>query len=91
MFRPAILVLPLLTGACAAYERNCLNSHVSPEYGTVSAIPGGFEVSGSGVRQTPIEATQVAPNLRPGTGGDPADDYPKPRIRDLECKPLEAK
>lgn len=90
MLRPAILALPLLTGACAAYERNCLNDHTQVEVGQVRALPGeGFEVfGGPGPRYVTIEASQVAPGLRPGTAGDPADDFPKPRYRDFSCRPL---
>lgn len=88
MFRPIALALPLLAAACARYEGNCLNDHVAPEYGTVKAIPGGFEVQGSGVRQTTIEVSQVPHGMRPGTAGDLADDSPKPMQRTFSCRPL---
>jgi len=89
---PIALALPLLAGACSfQYAANCMNGHVSPNYGTVAALPGGgFEVTGSGVRQTPLEVSQTAAPLRPGTAGDPADDYPKPKQRGFACRPVEA-
>lgn len=92
----AATVLALAVSACGTapyrYQDNCLNGSVSPNYGEVSATPdGGFEVSGSGVRHTPIVVSQVAPNLRPGTAGDPADDYPRPKQRGFECRPVESR
>ena len=78
--------------ACSSFEpmqASCLNGHASPNYGEVKAIPGGFEVAGSGHAYTTIEITQPALGARPGTAGDPADDYPKSAYRTFACRTLD--
>ena len=76
--------------ASTGYAASCLNSHTFPAYGEVRATDdGGFEVFGDiGHRYQAIEITQTAAAARPGTAGQPADDYPKPAMRDFTCKPL---
>ena len=78
-----------LLAACGSYEpyeASCLNGHVWPNYGSVREAPGGFEVIGSGPAYTPLEVTQHNAPLRPGTAGEPADDYPKASMRYFECR-----
>lgn len=82
----------LCISACSGAEppeASCLNAHARPYYGTVKPIPGGLEVGGNpGPRYEPMEVTQPAWSLRPGTFGDPADDYPQPLYRSFRCKML---
>ena len=80
-----------ILSACGSFEpmeASCLNQFATADYGEVRPIPGGFEVTGSGPAYTPLVIEQAAAPMRPGTAGDPRDDYPKPAMRYFVCTPL---
>lgn len=83
------LFLAFALTACApyeTYEASCLNGHVRAGYGSVEGTLGELVFSGGGPVYREIAVIQTAAPLRPGTAGIPADDYPKPSMRSLECE-----
>lgn len=79
--------LCITLAGCPGFEDSCMNDYARVNYGTVRETPDGFEVGGKpGPLYAPMEVIQAGAALRPGMAGDPADDYPKPRMRDFYCR-----